>query len=518
MGGRCGSGTYNWACGGVGNEVVIVEGAIVVGRSRVVETAGDGWPKWEWPRVKGEGTEAEGEKGEGPRLRVEWEEGRGHGWKGSKAEGKNMKKEGERGKGRQRRREATTGAGGEKQGKREVGARVSSVRGGTLADEGRGSPSYDDLRIDCGSLHEINVTSYGSVKWQPDGQFVQSGANKILTSNQSHIQMNTLRFFPNGTRNCYTLPFYLNDNLTTLFRAGFYYGNYDGLSKPPSFRLEIDGNLWANVTTSMREEPIYYELLYKYDGDYATVCLVRTTDGEVPFISSLEGTFTYFNSYQFMDNKTALYLHSRINYGANESVQQRIGINEELFNRVWESREMSEYPSISRDQVPYGSLDSDNMVPWPVMAYAIQAQNITDSIHLSVDFSPRTSVQADFILYFADPICRNKDLPNATRIVEVYIDGIQMGIMDVPKCYSGSRTSYSMSIIRVPVVGLANVTISAAEGSMMPPILNAMEVFSRIDVSKGGGHFLSFSALLDYDSCYAIDQAWKCDKVTSEGS
>ncbi|KAK2989675.1 hypothetical protein RJ640_015524 [Escallonia rubra] len=182
-------------------------------------------------------------------------------------------------------------------------------------------PRYHDLRIDCGSLHEINVTRSGSVKWQPDGQFVKSGENKILTSNQSHTQMNTLRFFPNGTRNCYTLPFSLNDNLTTLFRAGFYYGNYDGHSKPPSFRLEIDGNLWANVTTSMSEEPIYYELLYKYDGSYATVCLVRTTDGEVPFISSLEGTFTYFDSYQFMDNKTALYLHSMINYGANKSVQ-----------------------------------------------------------------------------------------------------------------------------------------------------------------------------------------------------
>ncbi|KAK2989676.1 hypothetical protein RJ640_015525 [Escallonia rubra] len=325
--------------------------------------------------------------------------------------------------------------------------------------------------------------------------------NETMTGSRTSYSMSVIRVPVVGSANV-TISAAEGSTLPPILNAiaGFYYGNYDGLSKPPSFRLEIDGHVWANVTTSMSEEPIYYELLYKYNGRYATVCLVRTAGGEVPFISSLEGTLTYFNSYQFMDNKTALYLHSRINYGANESVRtyrQSIGINEERFNRVWESRETSKYPSISRDQVLYGYLDYDNMAPWLVMAYAIQAHKITDSIQLSVDFSPRTSVQADFILYFADPICHDSDLLNVTRIVEVYIDNIQMRILDVPKCYySGGRTSYSMSMIRVPVVGSANVTISSAEGSTMPPILNAMEVFSRVDISKGGGHFLSFSALL----------------------
>lgn len=72
----------------------------------------------------------------------------------------------------------------------------------------------------------------------------------------------------------------------------FYYGNHDGLSKPPSFNLEIDGNLWATVTTSMSEDkPVYHEVIYKIKGDSAKVCLVRTSN-EVPFISSLEANLS----------------------------------------------------------------------------------------------------------------------------------------------------------------------------------------------------------------------------------
>ncbi|KAI7982958.1 putative LRR receptor-like serine/threonine-protein kinase [Camellia lanceoleosa] len=103
--------------------------------------------------------------------------------------------------------------------------------------------------------------------------------------------------------------------------AGFYYGNYDGLSKPPSFRLEIDGKFWANVTALLSKESVYHELLYNIKGEKVTVCLVRMTDDEVPFISSLEATELLSDSYKFLDNNTALYLHSRINYGANERVE-----------------------------------------------------------------------------------------------------------------------------------------------------------------------------------------------------
>lgn len=39
---------------------------------------------------------------------------------------------------------------------------------------------------------------------------------------------------------------------------------YDGLSRPPSFKLETDGNLWANVTSfTSQQEPVYHEAIYR---------------------------------------------------------------------------------------------------------------------------------------------------------------------------------------------------------------------------------------------------------------
>ncbi|KAF2283385.1 hypothetical protein GH714_003747 [Hevea brasiliensis] len=108
-----------------------------------------------------------------------------------------------------------------------------------------------------------------------------------------------------------------------LFRAGFYYGNYDGLSKPPSFNLEIDGNFWATVTanSTSNNEPVYHEMIYMIKRDSAQVCLDNIGDG-IPFISSLEATaIDMRNTYRLMENKTALLLHSRTNYGANNTIE-----------------------------------------------------------------------------------------------------------------------------------------------------------------------------------------------------
>ena len=129
------------------------------------------------------------------------------------------------------------------------------------------------------------MTDDGLVKWQTNEQF-KNGENKILSSNTT-IQMNTLRFFPEGPKNCYKLPFY-DSYRKYLFRAMFYNGNYDRFSTPPSFGLEFNGKLWANVTTSISKEPVHYELVCITKKDEVKVCLVRAKEDEIPFISSLE--------------------------------------------------------------------------------------------------------------------------------------------------------------------------------------------------------------------------------------
>lgn len=83
---------------------------------------------------------------------------------------------------------------------------------------------------------------------------------------------------------------------------------YDGLSRPPSFKLETDGNLWANVTSfTSQQEPVYHEAIYRtVQTKKTTVCLVRTRDDEVPFLSSLKATYIPEEMYEpLMENRTA---------------------------------------------------------------------------------------------------------------------------------------------------------------------------------------------------------------------
>lgn len=83
------------------------------------------------------------------------------------------------------------------------------------------------------------------------------------------------------------------------------------LSRPPSFKLESDGNLWANVTSSTsQEEPVHHKVIYRTVQKQTTVCLVHTRDNEVPFISSLD---TRDNEVPFISSLEATYIPEEIN-------------------------------------------------------------------------------------------------------------------------------------------------------------------------------------------------------------
>ena len=181
--------------------------------------------------------------------------------------------------------------------------------------------SYDlhaDLKIDCGATEKWEEKGFSNFKWELDDEFIKTGQNKLLPTRNSQRSMDTLRYFPDGGKNCYNVGLHLHNKY--ILRAGFYYGNYDNLSKPPTFNLEFDGNLWATVTTSLGTDPIYHEVIYITRKEYVSICITKTQQGQIPFISSLEALFIYDGVYRLMNNDTALYLERRTNYGADQTV------------------------------------------------------------------------------------------------------------------------------------------------------------------------------------------------------
>ena len=149
-----------------------------------------------------------------------------------------------------------------------------------------------DCGMDAGGSITDNITG---IVYQPDTQFIDTGINyeipKSYLTPYSLPQLGTLRSFPDGVRNCYTIN-QVNQGEKYLIRAFFMYGNYDGqdsasIGSPLQFDLHLGVNYWktVNITYPFSVYPV--EIITVAKDDYFSVCLVKTGSG-TPFISSLE--------------------------------------------------------------------------------------------------------------------------------------------------------------------------------------------------------------------------------------
>lgn len=161
-----------------------------------------------------------------------------------------------------------------------------------------------------------------STFYKTDTDFIETGEN-LLTSSvfiDTNIpdygrQLRTLRSFPEGNRNCYTLkPEYKQgEQQSYMIRAMFGYGNYDGKNHAPTFDLYLGVNYWQNVNTTANRSYIWTEIIHAPTTDTIQVCLVNIDTG-TPFISSLELRPLSTSIYQIM-SQSYLYLWGRFDVG-----------------------------------------------------------------------------------------------------------------------------------------------------------------------------------------------------------
>ncbi|BAT07680.1 Os09g0358700 [Oryza sativa Japonica Group] len=146
------------------------------------------------------------------------------------------------------------------------------------------------LSIDCGL--EADSGAYTDIDrgifYVPDGPYVDAGENHEVAADlkEGHIRPDlTVRSFPSGMRNCYTLP--TDAGSKYLVRVVAVYGNYDGKNNSVGlqFNLHIGTNYWDTVQPADGRQ--VYEALFVAWGSWAPVCLVNTGQG-TPFASSVE--------------------------------------------------------------------------------------------------------------------------------------------------------------------------------------------------------------------------------------
>ncbi|KAK2406274.1 putative LRR receptor serine/threonine-protein kinase [Trifolium repens] len=148
------------------------------------------------------------------------------------------------------------------------------------------------ISIDCGS--KTSLLDDSGIWYTKDEAFVETGEIHQTSPESDFLnipyigeQLTTLRCFPDGVRNCYTLKPKEGKDNRYLIRAFFSYGNYDGKNETQSFELHIGVNLWEKVYYETDFKYFVTEIIHSSSTDTINVCLVKT-DSTIPCISTLE--------------------------------------------------------------------------------------------------------------------------------------------------------------------------------------------------------------------------------------
>ena len=194
------------------------------------------------------------------------------------------------------------------------------------------------ISLDCGMpRNESSYTDESTgLNFSSDAGFISSGKSGTIKTEDSYFGVKyikpykQLRYFPEGTRNCYNLT--VMQGTHYLIRAVFIYGNYDDRKQKAKFDLHLGPNFWTTINLqdpySTRnyipvQDGIIEEIIHMPKSNSLDICLVKTGQ-TTPFISALElrplrdDTYTtttgslkliarwYFNNVDFSDSPESI--------------------------------------------------------------------------------------------------------------------------------------------------------------------------------------------------------------------
>ncbi|KAJ1689501.1 hypothetical protein LUZ63_013656 [Rhynchospora breviuscula] len=333
----------------------------------------------------------------------------------------------------------------------------------TRVDSQNDSDSF--INIDCGlAANSTTVDEETKLTFVSDDQFIDTGVNYKIApkyvTNGIYTKYLTVRSFPNGTRNCYTLRS-LSAGSKYLVRATFKYGNYDNKNAPPTFDIHLGVNYWDTVVISTSEGLPYTEIIATATSDYLQVCLINTNHG-TPFISVLELRPLETTLYEDANSNQSLVTYARLNVGGDY-----LRYPDDPYDRIWQNYTKGSWTAIATNSSV--QRDTDFATPSIVM----QTAAITSSTNQSLDLSWKSDNDTtEFLIVFHYSEIQN--IPPNTRQFDIFINGqrVQKFSSIVPdKLYPDWASS-----IRTDNTDY-NVSLKATSNSTLPPILNAFELF-----------------------------------------
>ncbi|WZZ56615.1 hypothetical protein YC2023_056722 [Brassica napus] len=356
------------------------------------------------------------------------------------------------------------------------------------------------ISIDCGipsgSSYKDDTTG---INYVSDSSFVETGVSKSV-SFTAQRQLQTLRCFPEGAKNCYTLTPKQGKGKKYLVRASFMYGNYDGENGSPEFDLFLGGNIWDTVFLTNGSVVVSKEVVYLSQAERIFVCLGNKGKG-TPFMSTLELRFLGNDNTTYDSPNGALFFSRRWDFGS--LMDSPVRYDEDVYDRIWIPRNFGYCREINTS-LHVTSDDNSYNLSSLVMSTAMTPTNTTNPITMTLENSD-SNVRYFAYIHFAEV----EDLslkPNLTREFDIRINGVTVHAAFSPK-YRQTNTFVLNPESQTDIV----FSLVRTSKSTLPPIINALEIYIANSFSQSLTNEVDVNAVTGVKTSYKVKRNWQGD-------
>ncbi|XP_022144106.1 LRR receptor-like serine/threonine-protein kinase IOS1 isoform X2 [Momordica charantia] len=363
------------------------------------------------------------------------------------------------------------------------------------------------ISLDCGSPEGTSYTEMTTnINYISDAFYINSGVSESVAlayGDTNPRQLRNLRSFPQGVRNCYNVS--IVKGTKYLIRASFLYGNYDGLDLLPKFDLYVGSSLWETVNITDKGMDVFKDLIHMTSLNEVHMCLINTGNG-VPFISALE--FRPLLNITYQRKSGSLSLFSRMDIGSTDNRAYRFSFD--VYDRIWSSFEDNVLTRESTNLTVDAIRRDGYQMPSVVMKTAYTPMGIGWE---AMEFGWETvdSSQYYVFLHFAEIV---KLQPNQSRVFNITHNGNHFYGPLIPSYLSTQTVSSENPLDAADSHIFSFIPI---ENATLPPIINALEIYSVKDISELEANQGDVDAITNIKSTYAINRDWQGDPCVPMG-
>uniref|UniRef100_A0A0E0ER51 Protein kinase domain-containing protein n=1 Tax=Oryza meridionalis TaxID=40149 RepID=A0A0E0ER51_9ORYZ len=358
------------------------------------------------------------------------------------------------------------------------------------------------VSIDCGLEGTSGYTAEDTgIVYVSDGPYVDTGENHRLLpgeEGQRERRYLTVRSFPSGVRNCYSLPTVAGAKY--LFRVVSYYGNYDGKddslsSSTSQFDLHLGATYWDTVSNSSYW---FREAMFVAWASGVPLCLINTGRG-TPFVSAVELRPLGSELYPALNaiESQSMRLVQRTNMGPSKS--RILRYPDDPYDRRWLRMQLDRTWKNLSTVSTIKDTSLDYAVPLPVMQTAAEAVSNETSLAITGEYKAPMD-QLEVFLHFAD--FQNSQLRQFS------ISFNKKASVQMRPSYLATDTLHSTYKATGDV---CTMTLTPTSESTLRPMLNAFEVYTVIPRDNPMTFPRDFDTIMAIKIEYGIKKNWMGD-------